>query len=115
MEVFSLERNEFDLRANIDFLEDERKAAHQRNLKHQLQASQYYDSCIKKRSFQVGDLVLRELATFIPKKQGKLQSNWEGPYKVIEVVHPGTYKLVEIDGSLIKNTRHATRLHRTTS
>lgn len=77
------------------------EAAHQRNLQYQLQAAQYYDSGIKKRFFQVGDLVLRELTTSLPMKQGKLQPNWERPYKAIKVVRPGTHKLDDLRGSLI--------------
>lgn len=111
-QVFNVETNEFGLRANVDLLEEEREASHQRNLRYQLQATQYYDSGVKKRSFQVGDLVLRELATSMPTKQGKLMPNWEGPYMVIEVVRPGTYKLPHSDGSPIKNTWHAARLRR---
>ena len=111
-EVFNVETNEFGLRANLDLLEEEREAAHQRNVKYQLQAAQYYNSGVKKRSFYVGDLVLRELATSIPTKQGKLQPNWEGPYKIIEIIRPRTYKLEAMDGTPIKNTWHATRLWR---
>ncbi|XP_074347701.1 uncharacterized protein LOC141686576 [Apium graveolens] len=47
-EVFQIENNEVGLRANIDLLEEESEAAHQRNLKYQLQAAQYYDSGVKK-------------------------------------------------------------------
>lgn len=68
-----MESNEFGLRANVDLLEEEREVAYQRNLKYQLQAVQYYDSGIKKKSFQLGNLVLKELAIFMPIKQGKLQ------------------------------------------
>ncbi|XP_074346880.1 uncharacterized protein LOC141685689 [Apium graveolens] len=45
--VFIVESNEVGLRANIDLLKEERKASHQRNLKYQLQAAQYYDSTVK--------------------------------------------------------------------
>lgn len=50
-EFFNVENNEFGLRANVDLLEEERVKAHQRNLKYSLQAAQYYDSGIKRRSF----------------------------------------------------------------
>ncbi|XP_074374131.1 uncharacterized protein LOC141714515 [Apium graveolens] len=110
--VYNMETNSFGLRANVDLLEEEREAAHQRNMKYFLQATQHYDSNIKKRSFRVGDLVLRELAASMPTKQGKLQPNWEGPYKVIEVVHPGIYKLETLSGEAIKNTWHASRLRK---
>ncbi|XP_074377844.1 uncharacterized protein LOC141719370 [Apium graveolens] len=88
-EAYNVEANNFGLRANT---------------------AQHYDSNIKKRSFGVGDLVLRELVASMLAKQGKFQPNWEGPYKVIEVVRPGTYKLETLTGEAIKNTWHASRL-----
>lgn len=88
MEVYNMKNNEFGLRVNMDLLEENREVAHQRNLKYQLQASQYYDQNIKKRSFQVGDLVLRELATSMPTKQGKVQPNQKAPYSVIDIIQP---------------------------
>lgn len=81
-EVFNLENNDFGLRANVDFPKEEREAAYEKNHKYQLKVTQYYNLGIKKRSFQVSDLVLRELATSMLTKQGKLQPNWEGPYKI---------------------------------
>ncbi|XP_074374568.1 uncharacterized protein LOC141714976 [Apium graveolens] len=74
-EVYNVEINNFGLLANMDLLEEEREAAHQRNMKYFLQKAQHYDSGIKKRSFRVGDIVLRELAASMPAKQGKLQPN----------------------------------------
>ncbi|XP_074363998.1 uncharacterized protein LOC141704708 [Apium graveolens] len=103
-EVYNMETNNFRLRANVDLLEEEREAAHQRNMKYLLQPAQHYDSNIKKRSFGVGDLVLRELAALMPTKQGKFQPNWEGPYKVTEVVRPGTFKLEKLSDEAFKNT-----------
>ncbi|XP_074355884.1 uncharacterized protein LOC141695544 [Apium graveolens] len=109
-EVFSNESNVVGLRANIDLLEEEREAAHQRNLKYQLQAAQYCDSGGKKRNFFIGDLVLRELATSMPTNQGKLRSNWEDPYSVAEVIRLGIYKLKIMPGEPIKNTWHTSTL-----
>ncbi|XP_074322724.1 uncharacterized protein LOC141659695 [Apium graveolens] len=110
--VYNMETNSFGLRANVDLLEEEIEAAHQRNMKYLLQAAQHYDSNIKKRSFGVGDLVLRELAASMPTKQGKLQTKLEGSYKVIEVVRPRTYKLETLTGETIKNTWHTNRLQK---
>lgn len=108
--VFSIEENEIGLKMNLDLLKEESNAAHRRNMRYQSQVAQYYDSNIKKRSFAIGDWVLRELSASMPTRQGKLQPNREGPYRVAEVIRPGTYKLVEADGSPIKNPWHASRL-----
>ncbi|XP_074374041.1 uncharacterized protein LOC141714420 [Apium graveolens] len=111
-ETYNAATNSFGLRADVDLLEEEREAAHQRNMRYLLQAAQHYDSNVKKRSFGVGYLVLRELVASMPAKRGKLQPNWEGPYKVIEVIRPGTYKLETLSGEAIKNTWHASRLQK---
>ncbi|XP_017228331.1 uncharacterized protein LOC108203718 [Daucus carota subsp. sativus] len=74
-QVFDPKTNEFGLRGNLDLLEEEREAAHQRNVRYQQQASQYYNLGVRKRSFKVGDMVLRDLATSMPTKQGKLMPN----------------------------------------
>ncbi|XP_074347791.1 uncharacterized protein LOC141686647 [Apium graveolens] len=103
-EVYNVQTNTFGLRANVDLLEEKREASHQRNMKYLLQAAQHYDSEIKKRLFSIGDLILRELAASMPTRQGKLQPIWEGPYKVIEVIRPGTYKQETLADEAIKNT-----------
>lgn len=38
----------------------------------------------------------------MPTKQIKLQKNWERPYKIIEIIRTGTYKLEAINGTPIK-------------
>lgn len=38
-EVFNTEKNEFGLRANVEFMEEGIEAMHQRNLKYRLQAA----------------------------------------------------------------------------
>ena len=54
--------------------------------------SQYYNKKVKRRSFQVGDLVLKEVNQSTKDlSHGKLGPNWEGPYQVIRVNRPGTY------------------------
>lgn len=55
-EVFDMETKKFELRENLDLLEEEREAIHQRKVKYQLQAAQYYDSGVKKRSLYIGNL-----------------------------------------------------------
>ncbi|KAL0444967.1 UNVERIFIED_CONTAM: hypothetical protein Slati_2219400 [Sesamum latifolium] len=47
-----------------------------------------YNSKVKPRNFQVGDLVLKKVE--VSKHVGKLDPSWEGPYKIIEVKKRGT-------------------------
>ena len=45
------------------------------------------------KNFQVGDLVIGDTEALDLTNTGKLMPRWEGPYKVKEVLCPGTYKL----------------------
>ena len=45
-----------------------------------------------------GDLVLHRVEISRLTDQEKLLPNWEGPYKVIEVIRPSTYRLETVEG-----------------
>ena len=52
-------------------------------------------------SFVMGDWILRR----IPTPQTKLQPNWEGPFKIAEVIGNSAYRLKEIhSGKLVPRT-----------
>ena len=66
--------------------------------------ARYFNSIMKDQKFQVGDLVLRRV--FLNTKDtivGVLGPNWEGPYLMEKVIPPGTYKIAQLNGELIKN------------
>ena len=56
--------------------------------------AKHYNSRVRHRDFQVGDLVLRNVtcATRDP-SQGKLGPNWERPYRIASWQRKGTYHL----------------------
>ncbi|KAI3465894.1 hypothetical protein Pfo_022557 [Paulownia fortunei] len=58
-----------------------------------------YSRKVKIRNFQVGDLVLRRADAL--KQTGKLEANWEGPYKVTRVIARGAYELEDVRGNKI--------------
>ena len=61
--------------------------------------AKHYNSKVRHRDFQVGDLVFRKVtgATRDP-SQGKLESNWEGSYKITSWQRKGTYHLKTLNG-----------------
>jgi hypothetical protein len=53
---------------------------------------------------QHGDLVLRRIQT--TKGMHKLSASWEGPFLMMEVVSPSTYRLQWADGQGVPNVRN---------
>ena len=61
--------------------------------------AKYYNSKVRHRDFQLGDLVLRKvMGSTKDTSQGKLGLNWEGPYRVASWHRNGTYHLETLDG-----------------
>ena len=93
----------------MDELRD-RALYHMTKYKHKV--AQFYNRRVKSRQFQVGDLVLRLLKSSKPSAHTKLGAKWEGPYRVKEIVGPGSYILEHIDGRSIPHVWHACNLRK---
>jgi len=78
------EENEEQLRLNLGLIDEVRMDAKQRTTRYKNLMAKQYDAMVKPRCFNIRDLVLKRvsLATRNP-AHGKLEPNWEGPYKVI--------------------------------
>jgi hypothetical protein len=78
-------------RVDIDGLEEACCAALVQSARYLEGIRCYHDRNVKKRSFNIGDLVLRR----IQNSEGlhKLSFPWEGPSKVAKVTGPGSYRL----------------------
>lgn len=72
------------LKDELEFAFEKREEARGRMEKSKEEMKMTYDKKAKKRGFGVGDWVLRQGDAL--KKMGKLEANWEGPYKVITVL-----------------------------
>ena len=60
--------------------------------------AKHYNSKVRHRDFQVGDLVLRNVMGAIKDSfQGKLGPNWEGLYRIALWHRKGTYHLEILD------------------
>jgi len=85
------------LQDNMDFIDERRDQVMIRVQNYQQAAARYYNSNIKIRRFEVGELVLRKVFSNTRElNAGKLGTNWEGPYRITEVVRDGVYKLVKV-------------------
>ena len=95
-ETYNQEENFALQRYELDLLEEKRNLA-------ALRVASY-----KQRRFKEDDLVLRKInANTKEVSAGVLRPNWEGSYIIEGVVHPGTYKLKQCDGSLVPRTWNA--------
>ena len=110
VENYTEDRNEEAMRLQLDLLDEVRATTEQRLARYQNLMSKHYNSNVKRRDFQVGDLVLRRVMGAIKDpSRGKLGPNWEGPYRITSWQRKGTYHLETMDGRKVQhpwNTEH---------
>ncbi|XP_074374866.1 uncharacterized protein LOC141716103 [Apium graveolens] len=100
---FEEEANE-ELKTNMELIDEVRDQAVEMMEKYKEKIREHFSKKCRVKNFQIGDLVLRDTEASDPTNTGKLMPKWEGPYKVREVLRPGTYKLLNMDGSELPNT-----------
>ena len=103
-------RNNEAMRLQLDLLDEVRATAEQRLAWYQNLMAKHYNSRVRHKDFQVGDLVLKKVmgASRDP-TQGKLGPNWEGPYRITSWQRKGTYHLKTLDRQNLPhpwNTEH---------
>ena len=77
------EDNEEALHLQLDLVDEVRATAEQRLVRYQNLMAKYYNSNVRHKEFQVGDLVLRKvMGVARDPSQRTLGPNWEGPYRV---------------------------------
>jgi hypothetical protein len=81
---------------SLDQLDEARTVALMHSARYQQALRRYQARKIRRRDFNERDLVLR----LRQDNQGrhKLSPPWEGPYVMVKVLKPGTYKLANEDG-----------------
>jgi ribosomal protein L21E len=77
--------------------------------KYQVETRSWRDLKVKKREFDVGNLVLLQ----IPRTESSdmLKSKWDGPYVVIEKTRTGAYCLADPHGPKLEHSWNADNLH----
>ena len=71
----------------------------------------YHDSKTKPRTLKVGDLVLRTVENNRKDpRHGKLGPNWEGPYRVVEVLPGNAFRLETPEGKPLPNAWNMAKL-----
>ena len=110
VEEFQPETNEEGMKLALDLIDETRDEANAKIVEAQKRASIYYNLKVKKRFFREGDLVLRKIEASGVGPKGKMAPNWEGPYRVKEVVGRGSYHLQTLDGTEVPRSWHAANL-----
>ncbi|KAL0396295.1 UNVERIFIED_CONTAM: hypothetical protein Scaly_0077900 [Sesamum calycinum] len=94
--------NMHGLRMNLDYVDEVREMVVARAAIDMAKMAKAYNGRVKLRNFQVGDLVLRKAEAF--GLVGKLDPKWEEPYKVVEIVNGGAFKVQKIDRKKVPRT-----------
>ncbi|CAJ2632006.1 unnamed protein product [Trifolium pratense] len=101
-ETTTQEENDRALEENLDMIEERRERAHFREFAIKQRAARRYNTRVKQRSFQEGDLVLKR--PMGKDKGGKFAANWEGPFRVQEAFEGGAYRLETMEGRTLPRT-----------
>jgi hypothetical protein len=85
----------------LDEVSDERMKALGQIERDKLRVARAYNKRVKEKSFQVGDLVWKTILPIGTKsnKFGKWSPNWEGPYRIEEVIPENSYMVQSIQGT----------------
>jgi hypothetical protein len=86
---------------NLGRHNEARTVALMHSAKYQQALRRYQARKIRRRDFDEGDLVLRLRQD--NRGRHKLSPPWEGPYVVVKVLKPDTYKLASEDGKELTN------------
>ena len=104
--------NDVELRTNLNLLEERRELASIPEAKYKQQLERYYNARVKVCKFNPGDFVFRNNEASNAERPGKLSPNWEGPYKIKQVLGKGAYALEQLDGRVVPRTWNAAQLRR---
>ncbi|KAL0386417.1 UNVERIFIED_CONTAM: hypothetical protein Slati_4546300 [Sesamum latifolium] len=86
--------NSSERHVDLDLIQELRNNTNARTTEYKAMMAKVYNSKVRSRGFQVGDLVLRRADA-----TKKLDAKWEGPYH-----RSGTYKLQRMDGKEVPRT-----------
>jgi hypothetical protein len=99
---YSPEMNDGARLLDLDLLDAKRQEAHAKIMAYKAQVTRMHDQRVRPRQLQVGDLVLKKVE--ITKHVGKLEPNWDGPFKIVEARGNGSCKLETMQGKPVPRT-----------
>lgn len=91
---------------NLDVMDKHRDQALIWIQNYQQATARYYNSNVKSRRFNEGELVMRKVFQNTTERNAdKLRTNWEGPYRVTHIVRPGVYELEDFNDTSVMEFR----------
>ena len=105
---FDPRTNQDLLLGSLDLLEEKRNEAEVRAAAQQLRVARYYNSRVRQKDLNIGDLVLKRV---FPPPTG-LSPRWEGPYVIQRKLINGTFKLATVDGAELPRAWNSEHIHR---
>jgi hypothetical protein len=102
--------DEADCQVTKDTKEGTRLQAIEHINKYKTKTIKWHDRKVRLKNIKPGHLVLRRIAN--PDTVGKLQLKWEGPFLVVCLSRPSSYKLKDMDGNDIPRSWNADELRR---
>ena len=98
------------MQAMIEWAEEVNAKAKSNIEKAQEKQKKQFDAKHKPPTFQPGDKVWIYNSRKDTRQGGKLEWNWNGPYKIVEQTSRGTYRLQNEQGKLLKQAVSSNRL-----
>ena len=107
------EENEKQLHFNHDLINEVRMDVEQKTARYKSFMTWQYDVMVKLERFNIGDLVLKRVSLATKNlTHGKLGSNWEGPYRIINCKRQGSYYLEALDRQKLEHPWNVEHLRR---
>jgi hypothetical protein len=95
---------------SLDQLDEARTLALMHSARYQQALRRYQAQKIRRRDFDEGDLVL--MLRQDTRDRHNISPPWEGPYVIVKVLKPGTYKLTNEDDEELANAWNIQQLRR---
>jgi hypothetical protein len=108
VENFDNDRSDESQELEVNCSEERRLDSCVRTAKYLAILCKYYNKNVKEMLFVVGDLVLKWKMS--QDSIYKLSSPLEGPFEVIEVTQPTSYRLAYLNGTELPNSWHIDKL-----
>ena len=105
---FVVEESIEERKVNLDLLDEVREEAKIKVEAFKRRVEYKYNSKLRPRQFQVADLVMRKAHPY--QLENKLSPKWTGPFRIMEALGNGAYRLETLEGGVIPRTWNATNL-----